>query len=107
MAIDECLGYARTFANYKRKETVEAVAHLLSGYTELHPFERAQLGSLGFQTAEEAMALVPSLQTKILLDSQALQALLDEMEELRESDRAMGVLVSETKPEGNEDEQDE
>lgn len=68
---------------------------MLSGYTELHPFERAQLGSLGFRTAEEAMALLPSLQTKILLDQEALQGLLDDLDELRESDREMGVVGSE------------
>ena len=86
MAVAEGLEYANTFANYKVKETVEAVDRLLSGYTELHPFERAQLGSMAFTTAEEAISLVPSLETKILLDQQALQGLLNELEDLRESD---------------------
>lgn len=69
------------------KETVEAVDRMLSGYTELHPFERAQLGSLGFQTADEAIKLMPSMQTKILLDHVALQGLLDDLEDLRERKR--------------------
>ncbi|KAJ9157992.1 hypothetical protein NKR19_g3714 [Coniochaeta hoffmannii] len=86
LAVAEGLEYANTFANYKGMETVEAVDRLLSGYTELHPFERAQLGSMAFSTAEEAISILPSLETKILLDHQALQGLLDELKDLRETD---------------------
>ncbi|KAB5542576.1 hypothetical protein GE09DRAFT_1289902 [Coniochaeta sp. 2T2.1] len=48
-------------ANYPTPESTVAVENLLRGCTVLHPFERAMLGSLGFQDAEEAKALVKSL----------------------------------------------
>ncbi|KAH8903362.1 hypothetical protein BR93DRAFT_885324 [Coniochaeta sp. PMI_546] len=79
--VDEGLKHARAFAMYRNTEAVEAVDRLLSQYTELAMFERAQLGSLGCQSADEAKTLIPSLDGKI--DDEALQNLLDQLESLR------------------------
>ncbi|PBP26220.1 RNA polymerase Rpb4 family protein [Diplocarpon rosae] len=72
--------YLDHFARFKRKENVEAVERLLSAHKELAKFERAQLGSLCCDTAEEAKTLIPSLTDKITDDE--LQALLDEITKL-------------------------
>ncbi|RFU29220.1 hypothetical protein B7463_g7134, partial [Scytalidium lignicola] len=72
--------YLDHFARFKRKENVEAVERLLSAHKELAKFERAQLGSLCCDTAEEAKTLIPSLQDKISDDD--LQELLDEITKL-------------------------
>lgn len=72
--------YLDNFARFKRKENVEAVERLLSAHKELAKFERAQLGSLCCDTAEEAKTLIPSLQDKITDDD--LQELLDEITKL-------------------------
>ncbi|CAD6505503.1 BgTH12-00994 [Blumeria graminis f. sp. triticale] len=72
--------YLDHFARFKRKENVEAVERLLSAHKELAKFERAQLGSLCCDTAEEAKTLIPSLQDKIGDDE--LQELLDEITKL-------------------------
>ncbi|KUJ11362.1 uncharacterized protein LY89DRAFT_595077 [Mollisia scopiformis] len=72
--------YLDHFARFKRKENVEAVERLLSAHKELAKFERAQLGSLCCDTAEEAKTLIPSLQDKI--GDEELQDLLDEITKL-------------------------
>lgn len=72
--------YLDHFARFKRKENVEAVERLLSAHKELAKFERAQLGSLCCDTAEEAKTLIPSLQDKI--SDEELQELLDEITKL-------------------------
>lgn len=80
--VDEGLKHARAFAMYRNTEAVEAVDRLLSQHTELAMFERAQLGSLGCQSADEAKkTLIPSLDGKI--DDEALQNLLDQLGSLR------------------------
>ncbi|KAI9740373.1 MAG: RNA polymerase B [Cirrosporium novae-zelandiae] len=75
--------YLDVFARFKQKENTEAVERLLSQHGELEPFERSQLGSLCFDSAEEAKTLVPSLQNKI--SDGDLQELLDEITKLRNS----------------------
>jgi len=72
--------YLDHFARFKRKENVEAVERLLSAHKELAKFERAQLGSLCCDSAEEAKTLIPSLTDKITDDD--LQELLDEITKL-------------------------
>ncbi|KIM97782.1 hypothetical protein OIDMADRAFT_57298 [Oidiodendron maius Zn] len=72
--------YLDHFARFKRKEKVEAVERLLSAHKELAKFERAQLGSLCCDTAEEAKTLIPSLTDKISDDD--LQELLNEITKL-------------------------
>ncbi|KAI1214067.1 RNA polymerase Rpb4 [Annulohypoxylon truncatum] len=74
------IDYLDTFARFKKKESVEAVERLLSSYPKLHKFERAQLGSLCCETAEEAKYLIPSLQNKI--SDEELQEMLDEIYKL-------------------------
>ena len=42
--LNQTLSYLDNFARFPRKEGVEAVERLLSSHTELHKYERAQLG---------------------------------------------------------------
>jgi DNA-directed RNA polymerase II subunit RPB4 len=79
--LSQTLNYLDAFARFTQKENVEAVERLLSAYKQLAKFERAQLGTLCCETAEEAKTLIPSLQDKISDDS--LQELLDEIVKLQ------------------------
>ncbi|KFY10529.1 hypothetical protein V492_04971 [Pseudogymnoascus sp. VKM F-4246] len=79
--LNKTLEYLDHFARFKRKENVEAVERLLSAHQELAKFERAQLGSLCCELAEEAKTLVPSLADKISDDD--LQELLNEINKHR------------------------
>ncbi|KFY71787.1 hypothetical protein V499_08055 [Pseudogymnoascus sp. VKM F-103] len=79
--LNKTLEYLDHFARFKRKENVEAVERLLSAHPELAKFERAQLGSLCCELAEEAKTLVPSLADKISDDD--LQELLNEINKHR------------------------
>ncbi|CAG8959972.1 hypothetical protein HYALB_00006136 [Hymenoscyphus albidus] len=73
--------YLEHFARFRKKENVEAVERLLSAKdNKLAKFERAQLGSLCCDTAEEAKTLIPSLQDKI--SDEELQELLDDITKL-------------------------
>ncbi|KAI0838964.1 RNA polymerase Rpb4 [Hypoxylon sp. FL0890] len=78
--LTKTIDYLDTFARFKKKESVEAVERLLSSYPKLHKFERAQLGSLACETAEEAKYLIPSLNDKI--SDEELQEMLDEIYKL-------------------------
>ncbi|RYP07048.1 hypothetical protein DL768_007143 [Monosporascus sp. mg162] len=78
--LTKTIDYLDAFSRFKKKENVEAVERLLSAHKEFHKFERAQLGSLCCETAEEAKTLIPSLQDKI--SDEDLQDLLDEMYKL-------------------------
>ncbi|KAI0012922.1 RNA polymerase Rpb4 [Xylariaceae sp. FL0662B] len=78
--LTKTIDYLDTFARFKKKENVEAVERLLSAHKEFHKFERAQLGSLCCETAEEAKYLIPSLNDKI--SDEDLQELLNEMYKL-------------------------
>jgi DNA-directed RNA polymerase II subunit RPB4 len=73
--------YLDAFARFTQKENVEAVERLLSAYKQLAKFERAQLGTLCCETAEEAKTLIPSLQDKI--SDESLQELLEEIVKLQ------------------------
>ncbi|KAG9257060.1 DNA-directed RNA polymerase II subunit RPB4 [Emericellopsis cladophorae] len=75
------LQYLDHFSRFTRKENVEAVERLLRSHRELEKFERAQLGSLCCENADEAKTLIPSLQDKI--DDADLQDLLDEITKLQ------------------------
>lgn len=46
--LNQTLSYLDNFARFPRKEGVEAVERLLSSHTELHKYERAQLGKNPF-----------------------------------------------------------
>jgi DNA-directed RNA polymerase II subunit RPB4 len=75
------MDYLDQFGRFKRKENVEAVERLLSAHQELAKFERAQLGSLCCEAAEEAKTLIPSLADKISDDD--LEDLLKEISKHR------------------------
>ncbi|KAI9743489.1 MAG: RNA polymerase B [Claussenomyces sp. TS43310] len=75
------IDYLDHFARFKRKENVEAVERLLSAHQELAKFERAQLGTLCCEDADEAKTLIPSLSDKI--KDEDLQELLNEISKHR------------------------
>ncbi|KAJ9144860.1 hypothetical protein NKR19_g6235 [Coniochaeta hoffmannii] len=78
--LNKTLDYLDAFARIKGKENVEAAERLLSARKELTKFERAQIGSLCCETADEAKTLIPSLADKI--SDEDLQTLLDELYKL-------------------------
>lgn len=78
--LNKTLDYLDAFARFKQKENVEAVERLLSSHKELTKFERAQIGSLCCDSADECKTLIPSLADKIGDDD--LQELLDDMAKL-------------------------
>ncbi|KAH8788602.1 RNA polymerase Rpb4 family protein [Diaporthe sp. PMI_573] len=77
----QTVDYLDAFARFKQKENVEAVERLLSSHKNLNKFERAQIGSLCCDSAEEAKTLIPSIASKI--DDDVLQDLLDQMAKLQ------------------------
>jgi DNA-directed RNA polymerase II subunit RPB4 len=79
--LNKTLNYLDHFARFTQKENVEAVERLLSTQKDLAKFERAQLGSLGCENADEAKTLIPSLADKIR--DEDLQDLLDELSKLQ------------------------
>jgi DNA-directed RNA polymerase II subunit RPB4 len=79
--LNQTLSYLDNFARFTQKENVEAVERLLSAHKDLEKFERAQLGSLCCENADEAKTLIPSLQDKI--KDEDLQDLLDEISKLQ------------------------
>ncbi|KAF4974179.1 hypothetical protein FZEAL_8884 [Fusarium zealandicum] len=79
--LHDTLNYLDNFARFTQKENVEAVERLLSAHKSLAKFERAQLGSLCCENADEAKTLIPSLADKIKDDD--LQDLLDEISKLQ------------------------
>lgn len=79
--------YINAFARFKDELAVAAVEDLLRRYTdvngnkqEFHPFERAQLGTLVCDDADEAKTLIPSLADKI--SDQELQGILNQLTRL-------------------------
>ncbi|KHN95289.1 RNA polymerase Rpb4 family protein [Metarhizium album ARSEF 1941] len=79
--LNQTLNYLDHFARFTQKENVEAVERLLSAHKDLAKFERAQLGSLCCENADEAKTLIPSLADKI--KDEDLQDLLDEISKLQ------------------------
>ncbi|KAF3762345.1 hypothetical protein M406DRAFT_323509 [Cryphonectria parasitica EP155] len=79
--LSKTIDYLDAFARFKQKENVEAVERLLSSHKQLNKFERAQIGSLCCDSAEEAKTLIPSIADKI--DDDVLQELLDQMAKLQ------------------------
>ncbi|KAL7921719.1 RNA polymerase Rpb4 family protein [Trichoderma austrokoningii] len=79
--LNQTLNYLDHFARFTQKENVEAVERLLSAHKDLAKFERAQLGSLCCEKADEAKTLIPSLADKI--KDEDLQDLLDEISKLQ------------------------
>jgi len=81
--LSKTLDYLDVFARFKSNESIAAVEYILTNHRELELFERAQLGTLCCETAEEAKTLIPSLTNKISDDD--LQELLEEITKLRNS----------------------
>ncbi|EJP69047.1 hypothetical protein MY5147_000320 [Beauveria neobassiana] len=79
--LNQTLSYLDHFARFTQKENVEAVERLLSTHKDLAKFERAQLGSLCCETADEAKTLIPSLADKI--SDEDLKELLEEISKLQ------------------------
>ncbi|KAM0695681.1 hypothetical protein Q7P36_004163 [Cladosporium allicinum] len=73
--------YLEVFARHKGSDTVQQVTSEAETLTQLAEFERAQLGSLCCDTAEEARTLIPSLEGKIT--DEDLQPVLDNIAKLR------------------------
>ncbi|BFZ54922.1 hypothetical protein PYCC9005_001959 [Savitreella phatthalungensis] len=80
-AMRKTLEYLDVFVKFRTEAATRHVESLLSRAQGLHPFERAQLGTLCPEEAEEAKTLIPSLGPKV--DDDDLQILLDEVNEMR------------------------
>uniref|UniRef100_A0A914WIJ4 RNA polymerase Rpb4/RPC9 core domain-containing protein n=2 Tax=Plectus sambesii TaxID=2011161 RepID=A0A914WIJ4_9BILA len=71
------LNYTQRMARFKNRETIRAVRTLLAS-KPLHKFEVAQIGNLCPETAEEAKALIPSLENK--LEDDELEEILKDVQ---------------------------
>uniref|UniRef100_A0AC34GYH1 RNA polymerase Rpb4/RPC9 core domain-containing protein n=1 Tax=Panagrolaimus sp. ES5 TaxID=591445 RepID=A0AC34GYH1_9BILA len=71
------IDYCRRLSRFKTRDTIRSVRAIFSACSVLHKFEVAQLVNLCPENAEEAKALVPSLESKI--DDEELEGLLREM----------------------------
>merc|ERR1712061_586124 len=69
--------YTQRFARFKNPETVKAVRETLQ-QKSLHKFESACLANLCPETAEEARALIPSLEGRF--EDEELQEILDDIQ---------------------------
>uniref|UniRef100_A0A914HZQ3 RNA polymerase Rpb4/RPC9 core domain-containing protein n=1 Tax=Globodera rostochiensis TaxID=31243 RepID=A0A914HZQ3_GLORO len=71
------LNYTRRLSKFKSRETIRSVRGIFSGKHNLHKFEVAQVANLCPETAEEAKALIPSLENK--MEDEELDELLKEL----------------------------
>ncbi|CAL2032648.1 hypothetical protein CAEBREN_32834 [Caenorhabditis brenneri] len=74
------LNYARRMSRFKNRETIRAVRAIFSE-KHLHKFEIAQIANLCPENAEEAKALVPSLENKI--EESELEEILKDLQSKR------------------------
>ncbi|KAK2176169.1 hypothetical protein NP493_677g00046 [Ridgeia piscesae] len=74
------LNYTSRFTKFKNKETIGAVRSLLM-QKKLHKFELASLANLCPETAEEAKALIPSLEGRF--EDDEMQQILDDIQTRR------------------------
>uniref|UniRef100_A0A1I7U5U7 CSD_1 domain-containing protein n=1 Tax=Caenorhabditis tropicalis TaxID=1561998 RepID=A0A1I7U5U7_9PELO len=74
------LNYARRMSRFKNRETIRAVRAVFSE-KHLHKFEVAQIANLCPENAEEAKALVPSLENKI--EESELEEVLKDLQSKR------------------------
>ncbi|KAH7061717.1 HRDC-like protein [Paraphoma chrysanthemicola] len=79
--ITHFLDYLDNFSRYKQEESLHSIASLFDAHPELTSVERALLGTLTPDSADEATTLIPSLAGK--LDNDTLQPLLDELTKMR------------------------
>ncbi|GAA47564.1 hypothetical protein CRM22_009706 [Opisthorchis felineus] len=80
-AFTKTLNYATQLSRFNNRETIESVRSLLS-QKRFHGFELAAIANLLPDTAEEAKALIPSLDSSRFTDEE-LQQLLDEIQSKR------------------------
>nr|XP_025965556.1 DNA-directed RNA polymerase II subunit RPB4 isoform X1 [Dromaius novaehollandiae] len=74
------LNYTARFSRFKNRETIASVRSLLL-QKKLHKFELACLANLCPETAEEAKALIPSLEGRF--EDEELQQILDDIQTKR------------------------
>ncbi|XP_013416928.1 DNA-directed RNA polymerase II subunit RPB4 [Lingula anatina] len=74
------LNYTSRFTKFKNRETISAVRSLLM-QKKLHKFELAALANLCPENADEAKALIPSLEEKF--EDEELQQILDDIQTKR------------------------
>nr|CAB3265017.1 DNA-directed RNA polymerase II subunit RPB4-like [Phallusia mammillata] len=74
------LNYTQRFSRFKNRETIASVRTLLI-QKRLHKFELASLANLCPESAEEAKALVPSLEGRF--EDDELQQVLDDIQTKR------------------------
>lgn len=80
--IQQFVDYLDAFSRYKQTENLHALAGLIDSQVDLSSVEKALLGSLCCDTADEAKTLIPSLANK--LNDDDLQSMLDEMTKLQD-----------------------
>uniref|UniRef100_A0AAV2J161 DNA-directed RNA polymerase II subunit RPB4 n=1 Tax=Knipowitschia caucasica TaxID=637954 RepID=A0AAV2J161_KNICA len=74
------LNYTARFSRFKNRETITAVRSLLL-QKKLHKFELSSLANLCPEAAEEAKALIPSLEGRF--EDEELQQILDDIQTKR------------------------
>ncbi|KAF2636147.1 hypothetical protein P280DRAFT_158735 [Massarina eburnea CBS 473.64] len=81
-SIQQFVDYIDMFARYKQTENLHAVGGIFDANDKINPIERAMLGSLGPDSADEAKTLIPSLATKF--EDEQLQPILEELQKLQD-----------------------
>jgi len=76
------LSYCQRFGRYKSPEAVKAIREIFKN-KNFHNYEIAQLCNLCPETCEEAISLIPSLDTRF--DDEELQEILDDILSKRDS----------------------
>ncbi|KAF2874674.1 HRDC-like protein [Massariosphaeria phaeospora] len=80
--VTQFVEYLENFSKFKVIDNLNVLFGLLDSHTDLSPVEKALLGSLTCDSADEAKTLIPSLANKF--SDEELQPLLDEIQKLRE-----------------------
>ncbi|KAF1937430.1 hypothetical protein EJ02DRAFT_458743 [Clathrospora elynae] len=78
--ITQFLDYLDNFARYKEEESLHSIAALFDTHPEISVVEKALLGTLTPENAEEATTLIPSLQ----MAEEDLQPILDELNKMQD-----------------------
>ncbi|KAL5370881.1 hypothetical protein PMIN06_012822 [Paraphaeosphaeria minitans] len=81
-SIQQFVDYLEMFARYKELNNLTAMGGVLDANPQFTMAERAMLGSLCCDTADEAKTLVPSLASK--MDDESLQPVLDELQKYQD-----------------------
>lgn len=82
-AINQFVDYLELFSRYRDLESVQALSAILDAHGELTSVEKAMLGSLACDSADEAKTLVPSLAGK--MSDETLEVILAEMAKQQET----------------------